>query len=291
MNISTQDMTYVCELAKHLHFGRAAQACHTSQPNLSVQIKKVESELGVIVFERSNKSVWLTTKGKPVIAAFTQVLTQLKDLESSCKDSKKEIRIGIFPTLAPYLIPKILPQLKTELPNSTIYIVEDKTAVIVEKIQSGDLDCILAAHPIDTKNLDYTLLFKDPFYLAVSTSNPLASKKKVGLQDIQKEQLMILEEGHCLRDQALEFCFSDTFSIDTSYEATSLETIRALVATNNGVTLIPELCLDTNTQIKYIPFKESISRTIGLYWRHSTPYTADFKSMSKLIQKTLSTPF
>ena len=285
MNISTQDMVYVCELAKQLHFGRAAQACHTSQPNLSVQIKKVESELGAALFERSNRAVWVTKKGELVISIFTQLLAQLKDLESSCKEEKKEIRIGIFPTLAPYLIPKILPQLKTKLPDITVYIVEDKTNIIIEKLRSGELDCILAAHPIDTKHLDYTLLFKDPFYLAVSTNNPLATKNKVGLDDIQTEHLMILEEGHCLRDQALEFCFSDTFSIDKSYEAASLETIRALVATDNGVTLIPELCLDTNIHINYIPFKEPISRTIGLFWRQSTPFPEDFNKLCKLIKR------
>lgn len=285
MNISAQGMRYVCLLATHLHFGKASIQANTSQPNLSVQIKKVESELGLQLFERSNKHVLLTERGKNVVKTFTSVLATLDALQRDCNDSVlTTLKIGLFPTLAPYLLPKIMPYIKKKLPKILLYIVEDKTDKIVEKLNEGALDCILAATPINAPSLTHNVLFEDPFYLAVSKDNELSKHKTIHLSDLNHERIILLEEGHCLRDQALDFCFNDSISIDTSYEASSLETLKAMVAANNGVTLVPKLCLDTNEMLTYIPFNNSFSRKIGLFWRKTTIHQNLFSEISGIIQ-------
>lgn len=289
MDLSLQQMRYACALAKHLHFGKAAKDQNTSQPNLSVQIKKIEFELNTPLFERSNKQVLLTTQGQRVINTFQSILGMLDVLESDCSgETITTLNVGIFPTLAPYLLPKILPAIKQAIPELSLYIVEEKTATIVERLKAGTLDCILAAHPIDTHMLDYDHVLEDTFYLAVSTENPLSQKEHVSLSDLESEHVMLLEEGHCLRDQALDVCYTDQITIDKSYESSSLETLRAMVAANTGVTFIPGLARDRNKLIQYRSFDKPFSRKICLYWRQSTTHRPLFKTLAKLIQEKAS---
>ncbi|MBT5953900.1 hydrogen peroxide-inducible genes activator [bacterium] len=289
MNISTQGMRYVCALAKHLHFGKASVEEHTSQPNLSVQIKKIESELGIQIFERSNKRVLLTAKGRDVVLTFRMVLDKLVSLKSDLGESElNTIKIGIFPTLAPYILPKILPNIKQRFPNLVLYIVEEKTNDIIKQLATGQLDCVLAALPINDSTLSQSPLFRDPFYLAVSKEHSLSKRKHVTLDDLKQERILLLEEGHCLRDQALDVCFNDKLVVDTSYESTSLETLRAMVGSNNGITFMPKLCIDQNEMVSYIPFKEPFSRSIGIYWRKSSSHREFFEAFSACIRATFS---
>jgi LysR family transcriptional regulator, hydrogen peroxide-inducible genes activator len=285
VNISAQDMRYVCSLAKHLHFGKAAIDVHTSQPNLSVQVKKVESELATKIFERSNKQVLLSDKGTQVVETFKTILATLDSLQRACSESDLiTIKMGLFPTLAPYILPKILTILKQSLPNVSFYIVEGKTESIVDKLNSGQLDCIFGASPIDSLTLESDSLFKDEFYLAVAHDNTLSKQKTIRLADLKNEAVLLLEDGHCLRDQAFDICFSESISIDSNYESSSLETLRAMVSVNRGVTFMPSVCLDKNILVKYIPFEPSFSREIRLFWRKSTIQKALFEKISLSIR-------
>lgn len=288
MDISTQGMKYVCELARTLHFRRAAEACNTSQPNLSTQIKKIEKEIGIILFERSNKVVKLTAEGKQVVAAFQEILSQLAMLKKLPGGTDGiELKMGLFPTLAPYLLPSLIPRLKKRLPALKLTIHEDKTERIVRELTDGALDCILAAYPIDHPKLIADIVFEDPFFVAVSVDHPKAAKPFVTLNDLKTETVLLLEEGHCLRDQSLDICHMDRIPVDTQYEASSLETLRAMVAANAGITLIPQICLDANPLIRYIPFQSpGFSRKIALFRRKTFPNEA---LMATLIQTLVMT--
>jgi LysR family hydrogen peroxide-inducible transcriptional activator len=289
MSISTQGMIYVCELAEHLHFGKAAEACATSQPNLSVQIKNIEKSLGISIFERSNKQVLLTSAGTHVVAVFTAILTQLRTLKADYSHPGLTlIRIGIFPTLAPYLLPRLVPLVSKALPQVSLIIVEGKTDEIISKLGSGDLDCILVAHPIASHSFEYRVLFDDCFYLAVSTQHPFAKKSVISISDLGSQKFLLLEEGHCLRGQALDICFNQSVSVDSRYQSASLETLRALVEANYGITLMPKICMREGDHIAYIPLQEPACRQIALYFRNASMHRDLFKILGDIVTECVS---
>ena len=272
VDISTQSMRYVCALADVLSFNKAAALCHTSQPNFSMHIQKVEKSLAIVLFERTNKRVMLTPKGKLVTEKFLNVLASLKQLEGLRDDQAGQtLRLGIFPTLAPFFLPKFIPKLKSILSSLTVYVSEDKTNGITAQLLRGELDCILVAYPLeDNAQLLHQIVFDDPFYLAVSNKNKLSKKRMISLNDLKDETILLMDEGHCLRDQALDICHHQLLHVDPNYRSTSLETLRAMVSSDWGVTFVPKICLDENPLISYIPIKKpQLKRTIALYWRKS----------------------
>ncbi len=268
MDISIQSIQYICELAKTLHFKKAANACHTAQPNISMQLKKVEEQLGVSIFERTNKSVKLTPKGKEIIVMFQDILKKIDTIKDIANPKIDTLSIGIFPTLAPYFLPIFIPKVRTIFPDIKLKIIEDKTQVITQKLSEGELDCMIAAYPISTQTLEYKILFEDPFYIAMSIQNPLSHYPSLTIQDLKDQSILVLEEGHCLRENALEICHTNLLHIDQTYRAASLETLRAMVASNAGITFMPKIALDNNPLITYKPIK-NMSRKIALYYRKS----------------------
>ncbi len=286
MKISIQDLRYVLALAKTKHFGQAAKACFVTQPSLSNQLKHLETRLGAPLFERSRKHVMITDFGQQFVTKAKTILQQIDDLESLQDDPfTGNLKMGIFPTLAPYLLPKIMPKLIQKFPALRFIVSEEKTATLVQKLKDGELDCILAAEPLSDTQFTHQHMFTDSFFLAVYPSHPLASAPQITLQDLHHEPLLLLEEGHCMRDNALSVCALAGTPVHEDYRATSMETLRYMVAAKVGITLIPEIAIPRDTQtsaqsVIYIPFKDHrVQRHIGLYWRKQTSRKMVFEAV------------
>lgn len=282
--MNLRDLHYFVVLAKTQHFGEAAKLCHVSQPTLSMQIKKLEEELGLSLFERNNKHVMLTTHGHLLVERAREVLTnvaEMKELARSVVDPfSGELRLGVIPTLAPYLLPQVMPQIKATFPKLEIWLVEEKTDKLIDKLTAGQLDAAIMAAPINGP-FNHQVLFDEPFYFACDENSPLASKQSLQLKQLADLPLMLLEEGHCLREQAMAICKSAKADPRADFSATSLETLRLMVTAGLGVTLMPALAVqDTPPNLHIIPFtKPAPFRTIALYWR---PNSVKVKCLSAL---------
>jgi LysR family hydrogen peroxide-inducible transcriptional activator len=273
MNI--RDLKYLVALQDHQHFGKAADACFVSQPALSMQIKKLEEHLGVQLLERTNKSVMFTTVGDALTARARLVLSQVDEMKELAKQSvdpfSGELRLGIFPTLAPYLLPRISPKISKKLPRLSLFLLEEKTNILLEKLQQGKIDAAILALPIDVNGLVSVPLFDEEFMLAVPVAHELAKRKFIKAEELSHHPLLLLEDGHCLREQALSFCYRVQAEENQRFRATSLETLRYMVAAGVGVTLMPKLACRANDGVAYITFKTpKPMRSIGMVWRAST---------------------
>ncbi len=272
MNI--RDYQYLVLVDKLKHFGKAAEAAFVSQPALSMQIKKIEDELGVTIFERSNKQVFTTNIGSEIINHAKQILNSHELVKNTAKESLDplagELKIGAFPTLAPYIFPKIVPAISKELSKLDLFLVEEKTEVLLSKLNEGELDIALLALPIEQDNLSSISLFIDPFYLAVPKNHQYAKQQKVTQDILHNQTLLLLDEGHCLRDQALSLCNTIGAKENNNFRASSLETLRQMVIAGAGITLMPEIALDDNPHIIYKKFvRPAPVRKIGLVFRKS----------------------
>lgn len=271
MNI--RDLRYLVALIDHNHFGKAADACFVSQPALSMQIKKLEEEFEVSLLERSNKTFMITEIGKLLAEKAREILNQVQELKETAKRSKDpysgELRMGIIPTIAPYLLPYIMKRLQSAFPKLTLYLVEEQTAIIVEKLKQGKLDAIIAL-PMKEENFSTVNLFEEAFMLAVPNTHPLSKRKILRQAELENSELLLLEEGHCFREQALEVCQAGKARESQSFRATSLETLRHMVASGTGITLIPQLAQKENDGISYVAFKSPRpSRLVAMLWRES----------------------
>ncbi len=288
--MNLRDLRYLVAVAEHLHFGRAAEACFVSQPTLSTQIKKLEEFLGVTLIERTNRQVILTPIGESIVARARVILREVEQLVQTAEESRDPLggnfRLGIIPTVAPHLLPRILPCIREHFPNLRIQLTEGQTAVISAMLKSGELDAVIAALPLEEDNIDETRLYFEPFYLAVSDQHPKAGQRHVTLKDLDQEEVLLLEDGHCLRDQALSVCRSNNAVENTNFRATSIETLRQMVAANIGVTLMPELAIHSaQANVRYIPFDGQVpGRDIGLAWRSSSPRLALLQQLSGILQ-------
>lgn len=270
--MNLRDFTYLVAVAEHRHFGKAADACFVSQPALSMQLQKLESTLDVQLFERTNKTVRITQVGEEMVLRAKKVLREVAEMKDVAKAHHDplagDFRLGAFPTLAPYYLPKIVPVIHRRLPKLNLLLVEEKTQSLLEMLKSGALEAALIALPIDEDDLITKPLFNDPFLLAVPKGHALSAKKTVSINDIRREGLLLLEEGHCLRSQALEVCDLIGSTEQKGFRATSLETLRQMVVAGVGITLIPQLTMRPDKNIIYLPFSgKPPARTIGLVWR------------------------
>lgn len=287
--INLRDLQYLVALSQTRHFGRAALAVHVSQPTLSMQLKKLEDTLGAQLIERSNRQVMLTPLGEAIAARAERVLAEvaaLKETARAARDPKAgTLRLGLFPTLAPYLLPRVMPALTREFPRLTLVLVEEKTPTLIAQLNAGQLDAALLAMPVELPHASHRTLFTEPFLLACARGHRLAGKKRVALGALARENVLLLEDGHCLRDQALAVCQRVGAGESGSFRATSLETLRHMVAASEAVTLMPQLATQENDpQLSYIPFTgKSPSRTIGLYWRNTSAKTSLFEAIAKNI--------
>lgn len=292
--MNLRDLHYLVTVADTLHFGQAAKRCHVSQPTLSMQLKKLEDTLGVQLFERSNKQVLLTPVGSGIVTRARQILIEVEQMKQFAQSSRDPfsgiLKLGLFPTLAPYILPSLMPKLQAEFPQLSILLTEEKTPALITQLESGEIDAALLALPIYSDALEGTPLFEEPFLLAVGASHPLAKRKSVTLAELRQETLLLLEDGHCLRDQALEVCHLMGINEASDFRATSLETLRHMVATSHAATLMPKLATLQDKIARYIPFTEDApSRRIGLIWRKSSARGTLFTAMAKLITDSYRT--
>ncbi len=258
-----------------------------------MQIKKLENFLGVTLIERSNKQVLITPVGKAVTERAKIILNEQKQilqLVEEFKDPfKGSITLGVFPTLGPYLLPKIIPALTKQLPHMKIFLIEEKTKRISQKLLSGEIDAAFLALPMALNNVTLNIIIQEEFFLAVYPSHRLCKHKSISAKDIQKEKLLLLEEGHCLRDQVLEVCSLVGAKENSEFRATSLETLRHMVKAKAGITLIPKLALQKkDSNIIYIPFKNpKPQRTIGMFWRKTIAKKIALEKIKNIIKDTL----
>ena len=278
--MNLRDLRYLVALADHKHFGRAAAASFVSQPTLSTQIRKLEDELGVSLVERAPRRVMLTPIGRDIAERARRVLAEVAQMGELARRSQDPeagtVRLGLFPTLAPYLLPHVLPGIRTRFPRLELLLVEEKTDAILTRLRDGRLDAGLLALPVHDEQLHVEPLFEEPFVLAVPQSHPFAKRDKpLALHDLDREHLLLLEEGHCLRDQALDVCRLAGADERDGFRATSLETLRQMVAAGVGITLLPMLAVQPpvppSPDIHLLSFRgKPPSREIAMVWRRSS---------------------
>lgn len=280
--MNLRDLEYVVALAEHRNFGRAANACFVSQPTLSTQIHKLETELGVALFERGTRETIPTAVGLQVVAHARSLLVEAATIREVARThhdpASATVRLGIFPTLAPYLLPHVIPTIHWRFPKLELLIVEEKTEELLRRLRDGRLDVVVVATPIPDDGLHTELLFEEDFVLATPIDHPLARRgEPVPVSALADEHVLLLEDGHCLRDQALSVCQMVGAGEREDFRATSLETLRQMVAAGVAVTLLPRLAVSppvaSSPGVALLPLVGPVpSRQIGMFWRETSAY-------------------
>ncbi len=292
--MNLRDLRYLIALADHRHFGKAAAACFVSQPTLSTQIRKLEDELGVAVVERAPRKVMLTPIGREMAERARRIVAEVEQMKEAARRNQDPeagtVRLGMFPTLGPYLLPHVVPRIRTRFPKLELLLVEEKSDVLLARLKDGRLDAGLLALPVHDDQLHTEFLFEEPFLLAVPEAHPLAKQGALSLKDLSSEKLLLLEDGHCLRDQALDVCELAGTGERSEFRATSLETLRQMVAANVGVTLLPTLAIKPpvarSENIHLVPFRDSRpSRRIAMVWRRSSAMHDFLSSLAQVFRE------
>ncbi len=290
-HITLKQLRYFDALAREQHFGRAAEMCSVTQPALSMQIQELESTLGLILVERTRSGIRLTAKGQEIATRARKLLADARNLVDYAAHSggilSGALRLGIIPSIAPYLLPPVLPLLREKFPALELHVRETQTAVLTEELLHGKLDVLLLALPIRDPEIDSRVLFEDRFLLAMPKSKKISGRVKATKEMVEHERLLLLEEGHCLRDQALTYCSLQHSSSVNTFGASSLSTIAEMVAGGLGVTLLPEISLAVECRgrdLSIMRFAEpEPSRQIGLAWRRSNPRVDDFVALGEIV--------
>ncbi|MDX1379855.1 MAG: LysR substrate-binding domain-containing protein [Xanthomonadales bacterium] len=282
-------LQYFVKLADLRHFSKAADACFVSQPTLSTQIKKLEEELGIQLVERSPKMIMLTPVGEEIANRARLVLRDIEQIRTVARRSSNPaegvLRLGLFPTLAPYFLPHVVPEVRRRYPLLRLQLAEEKTEDTVRMLQQGQLDAALLALPVNDEGMEVEVLFEEPFVLALPADHPLAAHAEVTLSDLEGAELLLLEEGHCLRDHALEVCALADAHERVDFHATSMETLRQMVAADVGITLMPLLSVKppiaATDNVVVRPFADPApTRTIALVWRSSSALSSFLRELS-----------
>jgi LysR family hydrogen peroxide-inducible transcriptional activator len=291
-DLKLKDLRYLVALADERHFGRAAKRSFVSQPTLSAQLKKLEGYLGVQLIERQPKQVTLTEAGEEIVARARLMLRasdEVLALARSYRDPLAgKLRMAMLPTIGPYLLPRVAREIHKALPRLELQLYEYQTGPMLEKLNAGNIDLGILALPVDMEGLEARQLYEEPFALAVPRDHALAKKKDIKVEDLKDETLLLLEDGHCLRDQALEVCSGVGVHEKQDFRATSLETLRQMVAAGAGITLLPELAGRSGAlrEVVLRPFAEPRPRRyIGAIWRKSTARRPAIDAVCKLIEK------
>ena len=292
--ITLRQLRYLASLARHRHFGRAADDCAVTQPALSMQIRQLEREIGAELVERRPGEIALTETGLEVAQRAERILAATHDLVDFARHRdvlSGELRLGIIPTLAPYVLPRVLPRLQSGYPHLRLEVRETLTKVLISELVAGSLDVVLSALPVEGADVETLQLFIDPFLLAVPADDPMPQQGRVAMADVDRRRLILLEEGHCLRDQALAFCATASGDAAAGLGATSLATVMQMVANNYGVTLLPQVAAGDNvrdSRVKLLRFAEpQPARTIGLAWRRTSPRKRDFTALGEIVVQAL----
>jgi LysR family hydrogen peroxide-inducible transcriptional activator len=278
------ELKYIVAVAREKHFGHAAEACFVAQPTLSVAIKKLEDELGVIIFERGGTEISTTPLGAQIVAQAERVLEQTASIKEIAKQNKDplagQFRLGIIYTIAPYLLPQLVKNMIERVPQMPLILQENFTVRLIELLRQGELDAAIMALPFPEHGLMVQPLYDEPFVVAVPKQHPWASRRSISTQDLKSETMLLLGNGHCFRDQVLEVCpemsrFSTTGDgIARAFEGSSLETIRHMVASGIGITVLPQASVPDmdakDGMLRYLPFEEPApSRRVVIAWRKS----------------------
>jgi LysR family transcriptional regulator, hydrogen peroxide-inducible genes activator len=289
--VSLRQLRYFSTVARTGHFGAAAEQCAVTQPALSMQIQELEKELGLQLLERGRKGVALTAGGREIADRAARLLADVRDLVDNARHLSGRFhgpfRLGTIPSIAPYLLPQLLPMIRDRHPDLDLHLRETQTHRLLEELVEGDLDLVLLALPVEHPGVETLSLFEDRFLLAVPASRSVAKNVRATPDLLRDDRLLLLEEGHCLRDQALAFChLRQVESIDT-FGASSLSTIVQMVSNGLGLTLLPELSLELEAKradIRLMRFTNpEPQRIIGLAWRATSPRKRDFVALGDLI--------
>ncbi|HVW71144.1 MAG TPA: LysR substrate-binding domain-containing protein [Steroidobacteraceae bacterium] len=291
-DIKLKDLRYLVAVADCRHFGRAAERCFVSQPTLSAQLKKLEDYLGVQLIERQPNNVTLTEAGEQIVSRARRILEASEEVVTLARSHRDplagRLRVALLPTIGPYLLPRIAQQLRKSLPRLELQLYEYQTAQMLEKLHAGEIDLGVLALPVDLEGLQARELYTEPFVVAVPDHHKLAKRETIRVEDLRDETLLLLEDGHCLRDQALEVCSRVGVQEKQDFRATSLETLRQMVATGAGVTLLPELAsrgaYGNAKGVVIRPFvKPAPTRHIGAVWRKTSARGPAIDAICKLI--------
>ena len=289
-----KQLRYLCAVARTRHFGRAASECHVSQSTLSAAIQELEDTLSVSLIERSNKRVLLTSLGDAVVERSYAILTATEDLVALCESAQVpfsgQMRIGVIPTIAAFILPKLLTQLRKQHPQFRLFIREDLSARLISALRRGQLDVLLVALPYPAEGVNSMHLFYDEFVAAFPRQHPIAKVSPLSTAALKGQGLLLLEDGHCLREHALEACKLTNNDVAIPYQATSLNTIVQMVANGIGITLLPQMALDANilqgTKLETRRFNDDhVRRSIGLMWRNNSPRANEFQLLGEFIQR------
>jgi LysR family hydrogen peroxide-inducible transcriptional activator len=284
--MNLRDLKYIVEVAREKNFARASAKVFVSQPALSMQIKKLEETLGVEIFERDKQNFLITPVGVEIIKKAEIILQESEEIKMIAKNSKDphkgEIKIGAFPTVASYFLPNFVKNIHKKFPHLKIFLIEAKSDELITKLKSGELDLCLLAMPIADDNLIGEKIFSEKFLLATPKGHPFSKKSKIQIKELKNQELMLLEDGHCMRDQALEICSMVKAFENQDFRATSLETLRQMVANGTGITLIPEIAVRNDDKISYVKIFNAPFRTIGIHYRKSSVQKNLIKEIIKL---------
>ena len=286
--MNLRDLKYLIAVSEFKHFGKAADACFVSQPTLSMQLKKLEEFLGITLIERTNKQMMMTPIGEEIVARAREVVAGAEEIRSLAKLQQDPfagiLKLGVIPTIAPYYLPEMLATCKHAFPELTIHIREAQTHVLSEELRAGKIDAALMAMLPELEVFEHSVLLEESFMVSVPDEHPLSKRKHLQQSDLEGEPLLLLEDGHCLRDQALEACQFATASSGVNFRGSSLETIREMVRSTAGITIMPERATRREKGITNIPFASPApSRDITLLWRKSSSRIALLEKMVKVI--------
>ncbi len=300
-NLGFRDLKYVVAVAENQSISRAAEACAITQPALSERLKRIEATLGVELFERSKRSLKITPVGERLVRKARELLDETADIDEILSTSHEpltgQLRVGVIATLGPYLMPLILPKLRKSYPKLELILHEGLTETLIPALQAGSLDLIVAAAPLSTSGLREYDLFTEPFVLAVPVGHKLATQKTVSAHDLRGNEMVLLQDGHCLTGQALDVCPAKQRQSRGRLHAMTLETLRHMVATGAGYTLLPSLAVGSKPPltdlIRYrnLGGKQQYGRKIVLAWRHSFKRREDIDRFSRIVRQSVPTKF
>jgi LysR family transcriptional regulator, hydrogen peroxide-inducible genes activator len=296
--MNLRDLRYFVALADTRHFGKAAERSFVSQPTLSAQIKKLETYLGVQLIERQPRKVTLTEMGAKILPLARSILQESDEIVSLARNDHDplsgKLKVALIPTIGPYLLPLVARKLRKQLPLLKVMLYEYQTQPLLEKLRAGDIDLGILALPVPLDGLEARPLYEEDFTLAVPSNNPLAKRSSVKIDDLTGETLLLLEDGHCLRDQALDVCSRIDVKESEDYRATSLETLRQMVAAGLGITLLPKLAtrgpFGSGQGLTVKEFSRPVpSRSVGAVWRKSTARIDAIKAVCDAIHSSMPT--
>jgi LysR family hydrogen peroxide-inducible transcriptional activator len=295
--MNLKDLKYLVALADTGHFGRAAERTFVSQPTLSAQLKKLEEYLGVKLVERQPKNVQLTDVGKQVVMRARRMLSEGDEIVALARHNANplagKLKVALIPTIGPYLLPRVMQKIRKALPNLGLMLYEHQTESVLKRLRDGEFDLGVVALPIDEEGLETRELYQEAFTVALPHNHPLAEKSTIRLADLEGQTLLLLEDGHCLRDQALEVCSRVDIREPEDFRATSLETLRQMVIAGLGITLMPELAVESpfgsqrglavRQFVKPVP-----KRTVGAVWRKSSTRGAAIQAVCDVVHGVMS---